>query len=163
VKKKSGPEPGLGMTSRVPRETHPYRFSSIYFRTQEARDQYAWRDRLKKAARRAGWPNKTDGELRAFEEHRAKYHEAVRIQKEKDEAVKEERRKLKQELGVHPRSNMTKHALSPKAPALPLISRQAHARLSDTEKIELIKRLIEDRTPIQEFMIKTSQLVGAKL
>ena len=163
MKKKTGPKPGLGLTSRVPTPNHKYKFSSIYFRTEEARDEYQWRDRLRKSAKRAGWPHATTKELKAYEAHRNKYHEAVNIQKQKDEQVKEERRQLKVELGIHPKANMAKHALSPSAPALPLVMKQANQRLNDAERLALIKKMIEERTPIQDFMIRTSQLVGAKL
>lgn len=154
---------GSGYMSMTRTKDHTFKYSRFWFRTEEARDKYRWREITRRAAKRAGWPTSTDEELMAFHNHRENYRNTVRVELEREQAIRAERRKFKEELGLHPKANMTGHALKPTAPALPMLQRQADSKLNDKQRLDLIKRLIEERTPIQEFMIRTSQLVGAKL
>lgn len=143
------------LSSRQQSAEYPFKYGKVWFREEKDRDEYAWRDRIRKAASRAGWPTKTVEDLEAFE----KYREDRKIEQEEErvrriaEHKRREALRLKQ---VKNRMVFNKYLSEEDIkPSLPTTEAE--------KKLALIRQMIEDRTPIKDFMIRTSQLVGVDL
>lgn len=160
---------GKGESTKFgPHPDYPFKYGSTYFRTEEGLERFRRIQLLRKSAKRLGWPHETEEELDRFEVWRDNQKAIIHTQrKRRDEAIAE-RMAIRKEFGLHKSSNLYNfQAVMAKngevTAATRLIAKQAQDRLTDADKVELIKKMIEDKTPIMDFMIRTSQLVGAKL
>lgn len=159
---------GTGRMSKMSSPDYPFRYASMYFRTQADRDQFRWEQITRKAAKRLGWPHKTTTELEKFDAWRKGMHEARREKNERERKEKNARNQIRQEYGLGKSSTLFNFAAAMEkdksiARLTPLVQTSLVAHWSADEKLAYIKRMIEERTPIQDFMMRTSQLVGAKL
>lgn len=151
-----------------PHPDYPFKYGSTYFRTEEGRAAFQRTQLLRKSAKRLGWPCDTAEELDRFEKWRDEQKELIRLRKQREREEREERMKLRKEFGLHKSSNLYNFSATMSKQghvkdATRLIAKSAESRLTPEDKVELIKKMIEDKTPIMDFMIRTSQLVGAKL
>jgi hypothetical protein len=127
-------------------------------------EHYRWTQIVRRAAKRAGWPHETIRELREFDEYREAIRTERRLEKERDAANRAERDLIRQELGLPQTAGIRYaqtriHANKTLRYAKTLNNQQ----MTDAQRIQFIKKMIEDKTPINDFMIRTSQLVGAKI
>lgn len=155
------------MTNRVHPE-YPYRYGGNWFRTEKDRDEFRARQLTRKSAIRMGWPHETEEDLERFRVWREEQQELLRLRKERQAKELAERKALREEYGIGSSSNYYNFAavMSKKghaARASRLVLSVAESKMTDGQKLDLIKKMIEDRTPIQDFMIRTSQLVGVEL
>lgn len=156
-----------GMTI-TPNPDYPFKYGSAWFRTEELRDEYRRVQLLRKSAKRMGWPSDTVEELNRFEKWRNEQKELLRLRKEREKQEVEERQRLREEYGLNKSSTLYNfQAVMSKqghvSQATKLVAKQSQAKLTPEDKVDLIRKMIEDKTPIMDFMIRTSQLVGAKL
>lgn len=158
-------KPGLGVTSRVETPDHQWKYASIYFRTEQARDDYRWAEITRKAAKHAGWPHATRNDLLKFHEHREQYRAAREAIKEREKQDRKTRDKLRKARGLSKNSNMMNIVLDPVHPEIRAVGlgyvRKSAAQKAE-EKIEAIRKLYEDGTPEREIIILVSQIVGYK-
>lgn len=157
-------QPGLGYMSKLQTEVHPFGYAGKWFRTEEARDHYQWQSVTSKAAKRAGWPYKTQKELIAFDNHRKEYRAMRETIKQRDEEEKKNRDRIRRARGLSPNSNMMNVVLDPdpvvRSVAIGYVRKSAAQTAQ--EKIEAIRKLYEDGTPEREIIILVSQIVDFK-
>lgn len=109
-----------------------------WFHTEQDAEFYVWRELTRKAAKRAGV------EINSLED-------IIEFSKKREKKKEEERAELKRK-----REN-------PRVPKPDPVVRPRKKGVTDADKIAIIRKMIEERTPITDFMIRTSQLVGANL
>lgn len=95
----------------------------------------------------------------AFDNRRKRYRHVMERKKARDAQVDATRARLRKEHGLN-NQNLMQLALAPGAEE---VINMLEAELDARDKLDLIKKMIEERTPIQDLMIRTSNIVGAKL
>ena len=155
-----GKAPGSGEISREQTSVHVHQYGSLWFRTEEGVERYRWVQNTRRAAVRAGWPHTTQRELEKFDKHRTRYRDLVQRKRKREAEAKARRAKLRKELDLNPADNLAAKAL---APGGERYIRMMELEAADADKLDIIRQMIEDRTPIQDFMIRVSNIVGAKL
>jgi len=144
--------------TRVWTPDHPIQRYGRWWKNETDAEEYGRRDRLRHAARRAGWAYQTIEDLDAFEVFR-------QAKIEKDLEAQEKRALEKVETArVRKTHQRAKNATLRNQVGKEYIRAYRNTNpITSDDKLTLIKKMIEDRTPIMDFMIRTSQLVGADL
>lgn len=132
---------GSGL-SLVRTDEHPFKGAGKWFRTQEEAEAYRVRNNLLKRAKRAGFGT-SDEEIQKFLQVENRLEEERKRARAIEARERQERDRLRQQYGIHPRGQMTKKA---KADAVreefrTYLARANQARTTDKERVDYIRKL----------------------
>lgn len=145
--------------SRTRTNEHRFKRYGRWWKNEDDAEEYGRRDRLRHAARRAGWPYKTMEDLARFEAHREKENLKSFAAQERRALDNLRDIQIRRDHGRAKNATLKSKAIKHMARAY----RHEQPVITDADKLAMIKKMIEDRTPIMDFMIRTSNLVGANL
>lgn len=145
--------------SRTRTDEHTIQRYGRWWKNEVDAEEYGRRDRIRHAARRAGWPYKTMEDLAKFEVHRRKENLKALAAQERRALDKIRDVHIRRDNGRAKNATLKSKAIKQSVRAY----RHEPPAITDADKLAMIKKMIEERTPIMDFMIRTSNLVGAEL
>lgn len=145
---------------------HTFKGAGKWFRTQYLADRYAERNNVLRRARRAGF-GISDEEIELFlkQEKRVEVERAAKKSREAKE--REERDRLREELGYHPHATISHLVTKTDAreASRKYLAKANRERMTDSERLDLLRTLYRHRNQMSpgDLMIRIGNVLGEEL
>lgn len=145
---------------------HPFKGAGKWFRTQYLAERYAQRNNILKRAKRAGFGN-SDEEIELFLKREKEVNDERAARKAREAKEKEERNRIREELGYHPHATVSRIVTKTDAreASRKYLAESNRRRLTDSERLDSMRALYRQRhqmTPA-DLLIRLGSYLGEEL
>lgn len=145
---------------------HTFKGAGKWFRTQYLADRYAERNNVLRRAKRAGFGT-SDDEIALFLKREKEVNDERAARKEREAREKEDRDRIREELGYHPHATVSRIVTKTEAreASRKYLAKANRERMTDSERLDSMRELYRQRHQMSpaDLLIRLGSYLGEEL